>query len=378
MKLVTKAGNLHSALRIVGNVIEPRNSIPILGCVLIDGNTVRGTDLDMEITATFPVASSSGAIAIDYRSLARLVGNIHADETITIDGGNEGVGLTFEGGLYSLHTLPASDFPEIDAVKMKPQAVGDKFSDALRFVSHFVSDEETRYYLNGVCLEGDLAVATNGHVLGSVSTGLTVEGRPIIPRLAVDAINRIGRPKTVAINGDICRAEFVFDGVKLHTKLIDGTFPEWQRVVPAIADNAPAFSIKRSELLAAIRRMSAVRPRGTNPVTFAVRGDECTLTAYCPDYGTARERLSSAVVENAIKTATVCFDAKYLVRLCGAHNRSDAITFAFNDGGSPCAVTSEMDGFNSVVMPMRGAIEDKAVQSLDLLAHRPVEQGRAA
>lgn len=380
MKIVTKAGALKAALRIAGFVIEPRNTIPVLGCVLIENGRVKATNLDMEVEAVFPAAQASGAACIDFASLNRLVGAIPADETVTIETNDDGVSLAFDEGLYQLHTLPASDFPDIGMPKrMRHEKAGDQIVNAFRFVSHFVSDEETRYYLNGVCLDGELAVATNGHVLGNAPTGMSFSGRPIVARFAVQAINRIGQFKSIAVDKEQARAEFQFDGVTLRTRLIDGTFPEWQRVVPTLRDDAPRLTIKRSELLAAIKRMKAVGSFRVDPVTFAARGGECTMTAWSPDRGTARERLPSAIVENAMpEPVTISFNAKYLIKLCGAHSRSDTITLGFNSGEEPYAITSEMDGFGSILMPMRSGNDAKAIQSIDMLARRPVEQGRAA
>lgn len=379
MKIVTKAGALKSALRIAGFVIEPRNTLPILGCVLIDNGMVKATNLDMEVEAKFPAAQASGAVCIEFASLNRLVGAIPADKTVTIETNDDGVSLAFDEGLYQLHTLPAADFPDIGMPKpMRHEKASVKIVNAFRFVSHFVSDEETRYYLNGICLDGELAVATNGHVLGRAPTGMSFSGRPIVPRFAVQAINRIGPFKSLAVDQEKLRAEFHFDGVTLRTKLIDGTFPEWQRVVPVLNDDAPRLIVKRSELLAAIKRMSAVKLGRTHFVTFAAHLDSCVAYSGNIDRGIARERLPSAEVFGAFEAVTISFDAKYLVLMCGAHCRSDTLAFGFNDAGSPCAITSEMEGFGSILMPVRSGNDSPAIMSIDMLARRPVAQGRAA
>lgn len=379
IKIVTKAGALKSALRISGFVVGPRNTLPILGCVLIENGRVKATNLDMEVEAKFPAAQASGAACVDFLSLYRLVGAIPSDGTVTIETNDEGVSLAFDEGLYQLHTLPASDFPDIGMPKrMRHEKADDQIVNAFRLVSHFVSNEETRYYLNGICIDGDKAVATNGHVLGNAPTGMSFEGRPIVPRFAVQAINRIGPFKSIAINKDQARAEFHFDGVTLRTKLIGGTFPEWRRVVPILNDDAPRLVVKRSELLAAIKRMSAVKIGRTHFVTLAAHLDSCVAYSGNPDRGVARERLPSAEVVGAFEAVTISFDAKYLVLMCGAHSRSDTLAFGFNDASSPCVITSEMDGFGSVLMPVRSGNDGFAIRAIDMLVRRPVEQGRAA
>ena len=377
MKLVTTAGSLKSALRIVGQCIEARNTIPILGCVVIDGRKARGTDLDMEIEASFPASQAKGSVAIHHRSLAQLVGNIPADQTITIEGKDE-VTLSFDGGLYSLLTLPAGDYPEMDKPSGPVIPASEQLNKAMRFALNFVSDEETRYYLNGVCLDGETVVATNGHGLGAVKGGVAFDGRPIIPRKTVATLARIGDFRSMAI--DDLRATFAFDGVAVHTKLIDGTFPEWQRVVPKIAPEAPRVTVRRSEFLAALKRVACFADGGrVKTVTLALYREDCAITTVNADRGTARERLSSAIVQNANDApVAVSYDIRYLRLLCGAHAQSETLTFAFNDGGSPCAVSSEMDGYDSIVMPMRSGNDDNAVRSLQMLASAPAEQWRAA
>lgn len=377
MKLVTTAGSLKSALRIVGQCIEARNTIPILGCVVIDGRKLRGTNLDMEIESSFPASHAKESVAIHHRSFAQLVGNIPADQTVTIEGEEE-VTLSFDGGLYSLLTLPASDYPEMEKPSAPTIPATEQFNRAMRFASNFVSDEETRYYLNGVCLDGKTVVATNGHVLGEVKSGMAFDGRRIIPRKTVATLGRIGDFRSIAI--DDLRATFAFDGVAVHTRLIDGTFPEWQRVVPKIEPEVPRVTVRRSELLATLKRVAAFADGGrVKTVTLALYRDDCAITTVNADRGTARERLSSAIVQNANDSpVAVSYDIKYLRLLCGAHAQSETLTFAFNDGGSPCAVTSEMDGYDSIVMPMRGGNDANAVRSLQMLASAPAEQGRAA
>lgn len=366
MKLVTTAGSLKSALRIVGHAIEVRSTIPILECVVIDGKKVRATNLDMEIEASFPASTARGSVAILHRPLAKIVGGLPADQVITIEGVHD-VTLSFDGGIYTLMTLPAVDHPRLDGPRAKAVPATEQFNKAVRFTSLFVSDEETRYYLNGVCLDGADVIATDGRVLGFVDGGMSFDGQPIIPRGVVKALGKIGDFRSIAI--DKGRAAFTFDGVSVRARLIDGKFPDWRRVVPSADSNAPSVAIRRSDLLASLRRFEAFANSRIKSITFALQGDMATITAINPDRGTARERLQSAVVHNAnADPVAVSFDIKYLRLLCGAHAQSDTLTFTFGGSDSPCFVTSDVTGFNSVAMPMRGGDDANAIRSLMMLA----------
>jgi DNA polymerase-3 subunit beta len=256
LQLTTTAGALHSALKTVRHAVEPRNTIPVLSHVLIKGDTMTATDLDIEIKAKISASSAKGAICLDHRVLSTIAGNLPRDTAITISvkTGERGATLAFEGGLYTLNTLPAADFPDpINKPVKRTIKAPEGFLDKLRFVSHFMSTEETRYYLNGVCLYDGNLVAADGHRLGYVETGIEAKDRPIIPRIAVNTLLAIGEPSQISIGAGV----IVFDlpGVVLRSKLIDGTYPDYQRVIPAIADNAPVMTVDAKRLVAAIRRV---------------------------------------------------------------------------------------------------------------------------
>ncbi|MCO6407331.1 DNA polymerase III subunit beta [Hoeflea alexandrii] len=368
MNLTTTAGALHSALKTVGHAIERRNTLPILSHVLIKNDTMTATDLDIEIKTKIPSSSAKGSICLDHRVLSAISGNLPKDTALTLGTieGQSGASLAFDGGLYTLNTLPAEDYP--DPVKRpikKTIKAPEGFLDKLRFVSHFMSTEETRYYLNGVCIYDGRLVATDGHRLGYVDCGIESKNRPIIPRGAVAALLELGEPSQISFGENVV----IFDlpGTVLRSKLIDGTYPDYQRVIPNIADNAPEMTVDGKVLSAAIRRASSLYPfRRTEAVTFALSDDgRLALVRERIDAGTSREIIPATVSGPPLIAA---LDGRYLQHMVKAHRGSGTLTLRFIDAGSPISVTSEREGFNSILMPMRTGSEQTAREALTLLA----------
>ena len=362
MKFETTAKLLTAALRNLLPVIERRNTIPILSCVLFDGRTIRGTDLDMELTLSVPATSAKGQIAIDHRSLLNLAGHIPADDTVRIEGGKEGATVTFSFGRYDLPSLPAADYPEMLADNATPTEVdGEALKKALIFVSPFISTEETRYYLNGICLDDNVAVATDGHRLGCHPAGadFTKFDRPIIPRKAVRLLTGLPSIKSLAF-GSEPRLVAGLDGARLVTKLIDGTFPDWRRVVPEFLDEASKVTLDRRQLIAAARRALVARGPSAMPCgTLAWGEGRAALVANNPDRGTAREYLDKAIATGEGHSA---FNLRYMIDLLSAF-RDDEVTAMFGDPNSPVMVSSGGEAF-TVIMPMRGMDDQLAKQTL--------------
>lgn len=362
MKLETTASILTKALRQMTAVIESRNTIPILGTVLIDGNAVRGTDMDVELSISIPVAKAGGSIAIDHRSLFALVRNIPGDDTVTIEGDSSSATVTFPSGRYDLPALSASDWPELVVENTTPAAAdGDGLKKALSFTSPFISTEETRYYLNGVCLDGDVAVATDGHRLGCHPAGdFRAFDRPIIPRKSVGLLTSLPAAKTIEFSTSKPAASFTFDGATLKTKLIDGTFPDWRRVVPRNTDKASVLSVDPVSLSRTMSRITAIMGRGTAYITLAfdpyglvVTGarDGVAIREYVPNVGVTGE-------------AVIGFQANYVRDVLAVFRGAETVDFTIVDPGSPMVARGGSDDAFAVLMPTRVAEEKMARETL--------------
>lgn len=367
MKFETSAQIMKSALNTVGRVVERRNTIPILNTVLFERNKIRATDLDIEMQMIVPATTATGSAAIDHRSLANIVRHIPDDDRVMIEGGREGVTLTFSAGRYDLPALPPSDFPDSLSGDLAPVEIdGDKLSKALRFASHFISTEETRYYLNGICLDGRNAVATDGHRLGHhpVGSDLTAMGRMILPRKAISLICGLPAPKSLHRLTTNIGAEVRFDGVTIRTKSIDGNFPDWTRVVPENDGATSMMTVNRREMLAAASRINAflASTASARYVTLSFYDGGAVIVTDRKQEGAAREYIKDARCLN--EPRTICFSGRYLCDLLRVFSSNEYLNFAVKDEGSPCKVNAG-EGVFAVLMPARSADVPFASQTID-------------
>lgn len=359
MKLATTASVLTKGLKSLLPVIERRNTIPILGCVQIDGRLLRGTDLDVELAIKLPATEAEGSICIDHRSLFALVRNIPGDETITIEGDGSSATVTFSSGRYDLATAPASDFPDIniDDNRHDVPIDGERLKAAISFVSPSISTEETRYYLNGVCLDSERAVATDGHRMSIHPLGFdgTLFNKCIVPRKTVSILNGLPAPKSVQIANDKKIGMMIsFDGATVITKLIDGTFPDYTRVIPT-SEPAAVVSLNRDEARRAISRMLAISDDSWNGLSLAWDGGRVAIVRH-NSVKTAREYLPLSTATGA--AGLISFNGNY-VRTALASFQSEAVSLATIDESSPAIWRGDKDGPFIVLMPMRG--DDRAL-----------------
>lgn len=360
MKFETTAGLLLSGLRAVKPAIEPRSTIPILETVKFDGHKLAGTDLDMEIEVDVPATSAAGTACIAHRPLLNLVRHIPADDTVRIAAGKDGATISFTGGRYDLPALLADDFPVFKSDEAMPvEFDGEGLRKALGFVRSFMSSEETRYYLNGACLDGKVAVATDGHRMGVHPLGFDGGSldRCIVPRKTVELLSTLGAAKSLAVKSKgFSKMVFGFDGLSVRTNTIDGTFPDWQRVVPKFLDEAAKVELDRAELLRALSRISCAARIGTATAASVAWGNGRTVLvgkSYLKE-ATAREHLCFSVAPEA--SGIICFDLRYmrgLLRLLAC----ETVTLTVSDSGSPSLWRGDGEAY-AVLMPMRGADAD--------------------
>ncbi|WP_228868751.1 DNA polymerase III subunit beta [Roseibium aggregatum] len=387
MHIETTAGELRKALKIVEPAVVTRSALPILSTVLFDGATVTGCDMNLQIRADFAATKASGKAALQFFQLKRIVSALPMAESLCLASGSKSgagrVTLTFSGGCYDLLSMPHADFPALatpPAVEEIP--VPDGFTRSLKAVRAFISTEETRYYLNGICLSKNergvpVAVATDGHRLGAHETGLDVAGNPILPHMTVAALCALPNPTHCAFvvrregkGGDDKASvptwsRFRFPGIELVSKLIDGTFPDWKRVVPNIEADHPKMTLDRVETLAALRRLSS-SPLNKS-VMLAAEGNivvACRTSADEDMRGS--ERLAGASVENWPGGFLFCFNGSYLRDLLIGHRPSETVTLTGQSRGAPCVVTGAGNDYVTVLMPMRSEDETFARHSLGL------------
>ncbi len=374
MKFKADRATLLRALAHVQSVVEKRNTIPILANVLIavrDGRLTL-TATDMEIAIVEDVAASTtrnGACTAPASTLYEIVRKLPEHAEVELDHPGGDAQLALRAGRYatSLVVLPTEDFPSMTAGTLThrfslPALILRGLIDRTRFA---ISTEETRYYLNGVYLhvaEGEQgrvlrAVATDGHRLARVEVDPLPEGAGsmpgvIVPRKTIAELRRL----LDEVTGDVglalsdTRIQFQAGPILLTSKLIDGTFPEYERVIPR--DNDKVLTVGKSDFAAAVGRVAAISAERSRPVKLSLARDLLVLSASSPEQGTATEELDSDHVRYSAGPLEIGFQARYL------NDITDQITgeveFRFSDGTAPTVVRDTADpSALFVLMPMR-------------------------
>ena len=363
MEVVLDRDQFLRGLQMVHNIVEPRQTLPILANVLLeaDGETVRLTATDLEVAARVSVparVASRGAITVSARKLSEIVRELPAASLTMKVGDSAAVMLRCAGVNYRLVGMPPDDFPAV--VPAAPPAwlrvEAKDLREMLAQTGFAVSHDESRFALNGVMfmLQPKEArfVATDGHRLAvavrSVGQGLSgVTG--IVPRKAVTEILRVlGASEDVQIA--ITENQFVLQmpNFVMTARLIEGQFPNWEAVMPR---NQPGrLTVKRAALTAALRRVSVMAEERNKPVRLALAPGSLTLAAASQDLGEAEEMLE---VDYTGGEVTIGFNSRYILDALGPMDQEDVL-FEFKDALSPGVLRSSGDeGYCCVIMPMR-------------------------
>ncbi len=371
MKVTIERAALLRALGHVHRVVERRTTIPILANVLIDAKAgallLKATDLDLEITERAAAdVVQEGATTLPAHTLYDIVRKLPEGAQVSLEATGEQGQLLLRSGRsrFQLQSLPESDFPDVTSGDFShsfslPPADLKKLIEKTQFA---ISSEETRYYLNGIFLhstevEGHLllrAVATDGHRLARVELPAPAgsAGMPgvILPRKAVAEIQRLGEDAqgAVAIELSANKMRFSFGETVLTTKLIDGTFPDYGRVIPA--NNDKRLTVERDAFAKAVDRVSTISSERGRAVKLAVSDGKLVLSVTNPDQGSAVEELEADYDGPPID---IGFNARYLLDITSQLD-SDTALFRLADPGSPTLI-QDRDGASAlyVLMPMR-------------------------
>ncbi|UYT54125.1 DNA polymerase III subunit beta [Brucella sp. MAB-22] len=347
MRVSIDRSQLAHALATVNRAIESRNSIPILANVLVaveDGQLrLTGTDLDVEITTSLPVLDCHpGSVTVPGKMLADIAKRATGDITLELDAAGGGGRLTVASGRsrYKLDVLPAEDFPSFSAGKFDTSLELDLAALVAPCV-HCISTEETRYYLNGVYLhavDGRLvAVATDGHrLMCNVGPAGALEYGVILPRKLVGLL-----PKgTVTVELSQNKVRVTSGSTIITSKLIDGTFPDYVRVIPT--GNSNILTVDRQSLMKAVERVAAVADDKSRAVKFAI-GDVLRLML-------ADKASDEVSIEFEGEPLEIGFNARYVNDMLGALDEPN-VRFALGDAGMPAVVKGEGE-WTGVLMPM--------------------------
>jgi len=367
MRLTINQKVLTKALAAASRVAPKNTTIPIISHVHFEAKSpnvvsIRATDLDIEITCLADAKVEQGGAlcvpAAQFRDIANKL-NDGADVRIEIDDQR----MTIKSGRSRFHvaTLPAQDWPEITG-KETPHEFAIPSKDLavmIGKVSFAMSSEETRYYLCGIYMhpvvDGQLRmVATDGHRLSRVDTPLPdgAGGIPgvIIPRKTAGEVERLLKdaPTDVVIRLSQNFIRFELGATVLSSKLIDGTFPDYARVIPSNADKSA--KIDSAALSEAVARVSTIQSDRGRAVRFEFEGAVLELLAQNLDMGDARDEIT---VEWLHDKFVVGFNSQYVQDSLAALG-CETVTMSFVDPGSPAILTNERDpSMLTVLMPMR-------------------------
>jgi len=350
-------------LQMVHNIVEVRQTLPVLANVLIETEPegVRLTTTDLEVGARVALPAriaAAGKITISARKLLEIVKELpSAPLTLKVQE-NAWVALRCGGASYKLVGLTAEDFPAVGegAAPAWITVDGKLLRDMLTQTTFAISHDESRYALNGVLFalhERELRlVATDGHRLALAIRPLAEGKSPasgIVPRKAVQEIARIvsaGEDVEVALGDN----QFMLrmPNVLLIARLIEGTFPNYEQVVPRAHPHRIVLS--RGVLTAALRRVSVLSEERTRPVKFAFSTGLLKLTAYSPDFGEAEEQVE---LDYRGEEMVIGFNSRYVLDALSAQS-GEQIVLEVKDALSPGVVKSfAEEGALCVIMPMR-------------------------
>ncbi len=371
MKVTIERAALLKALGHIHRVVERRTTIPILSNVLVRATPrslqLKATDLDLEVTEEVEAdVTQPGGTTLPAHVLHDIVRKLPDGAQVTLDMSGEMNQLVLRSGRsrFQLQCLPESDFPDLTTGDMPhrftlPAVQLKQLIDKTQFA---ISTEETRYYLNGIYVHTMISdghpvlrvVSTDGHRLARVEVpapeGAADMPGVIVPRKAVSEIQKLieDPAATITIELSATKIRFTFGDVVLTSKLIDGTFPDYGRVIPA--GNDKMLVVEKGPFAAAVDRVSTISAERGRAVKLALSDGKLVLSVNNPDSGSATEELD---VDYDSPPLDIGFNARYLLDIT-AQLDSDTALLKLADPGSP-TVVQDHEGAPAlyVLMPMR-------------------------
>ncbi|WP_084278000.1 DNA polymerase III subunit beta [Novosphingobium sp. B1] len=374
MKATIERATLLRCLSHVQSVVERRNTIPILSNVLIEAapdSTVRlmATDLDLQIVETMAAVSveGPGAITVSAHLLFDIARKLPDGSQVSLETSDNRMIVKAGRSRFQLPTLPRDDFPVIVEGDLPtsfevPARTLAELIDRTRFA---ISTEETRYYLNGIFLHVSedaqpvlKAAATDGHRLArfTVPRPEGAEGMPdvIVPRKCVGELRKLLEEvldTAVLIDLSASKVRFTLggeNGVVLTSKLIDGTFPDYSRVIPT--GNDKLLKLDPRSFFEGVDRVATIATEKTRAVKMALENDRVTLSVTSPDNGTAAEELPASYSATGFE---IGFNANYLKDILNQID-GDTVELHLADAGAPTLIRrDDKSPALYVLMPMR-------------------------
>jgi DNA polymerase-3 subunit beta len=352
-------------LQAVSGIVERRQTLPILANVLLeqkDGHLfVTATDLEMQITANSELASKQDqAVTVGARKLQDLLRALPEESAINVDTAAGKMTVRAGRSRFNLQTLPAGDYPRIGLSQEQLQTITlpqRDFRGLLKLAEFAMAQQDIRYYLNGMLLvidKGTLqAVATDGHRLSYAS--IAVPGNysrqeVILPRKTVLELGKLLEDVDAELTIDVLtnQVRFRFSNIELVSKVVDGKFPDYNRVIPS--GHAKQLDLSRAELLQALQRAAILSNEKFRGVRLVLGTDQLKIICTNSEQEEAEEELEVAYKGEALD---IGFNITYLLDVL--HNlAAERIVLALGDANSSALITMpERSDYKYVVMPMR-------------------------
>ena len=367
MKFTMQRENLLKPLQAVQGVVERRQTLPILANFLlaIDGGrlSVTGTDMEIELVASTELPDAeAGEVTVPARKLVDICRSLPADAEIRVEVDGERAQVRSGRSRFTLTTLPAGDYPGSDSLTGELSlTVREAELRRLIELTHFaMAHQDVRYYLNGLLLdigEGVLrAVATDGHrlaiaeipVVASVDTARQV----IVPRKGISELLRLlgSGDEEVTIDVGSNAIQFTLPEVRLTSKLIDGKFPDYRRVVPTEEASDKQIVVDKELLRQSLARASILSNDKYRAVRLSLEPNVLRIVANNPEQEEAEDEVEVAYEGEGLE---IGFNVSYLIDALSALPGEEAL-ICLGDSGSSCLITPKGEGdCQYVVMPMR-------------------------
>ncbi|MEN2711120.1 DNA polymerase III subunit beta [Sphingomonas sp. NPDC092331] len=369
MKATIERATLLRGLSHVQSVVERRNTIPILSNVLIEaqgGGALRlmATDLDLQIDETIAAAvDQPGAITVPAHTLFDIVRKLPEGAQVELSAAEGRITVNAGRARFTLSTLPRDDFPmiaegELPTVFELPAETLKQIIDKTRFA---ISTEETRYYLNGIYLHVVdeatpvlRAAATDGHRLARVTVARPdgADSMPgvIIPRKCVGELRKLLEEVDGSIGVSLSGSKIRFDlgQAILTSKLIDGTFPDYTRVIPTANDKL--LKLDPRSFMEGVDRVSTIATEKTRAVKMALERDKIILSVTSPENGAAAEEVPG---DYAAQGFEIGFNSRYLMDILN-QIEGDSVEVHLADAAAPTLIReNDKSPALYVLMPMR-------------------------
>jgi len=368
MKLVqVKRDDLLKPLQAVSGIVEKRHTLPILSNVLFERIGERlhllATDLEIQVSTSFATPQKGGenyVVTASARKLQEILRALPEEAEITLEAQNNRMLVRSGKSRFTLQTLPAEDFPKLAATggaAAKFKIAQKELKSLLLLVQYAMAQQDIRYYLNGMLVVLDAttlkAVATDGHRLAYASSKLQQKAdlqEVILPRKAVQEIVKLLNDSDDEVSVELAASQvrFQIGDVVLITKVVDGKFPDYTRVIPT--NYQKSFEIEREVLRQALQRVAILSNEKFRGVRWTLTEGQLRITCTNTEQEEAFEELEIAYQGEALD---IGFNVTYLLDVLG-NIASEKVICSFGDANSSVLITiAEDSDFRYVVMPMR-------------------------